>query len=274
MIPFNKKYPKTIALSILFLIFSFSCSAFSATASNLNQEIKIGTISGPETQLMEVAKEVAQKEYGITIKIIEFSDYTIPNTALVDGSIDANMFQHQPYLDSVLKIKHYPLVAIAKVFIYPMAIYSKKWKNIANIPQHGIIAVPNDPSNEARALLLLQQAKLLTLRTADPLRANLFDVNSNTQELHIKEIDAAQLPRVLQDVDAAVINTNYAIPAGLTPENSIFHENADSPYANLLVVRENDKNDPRFKKVIAALHSQAVIDKAKVLFNGGAIQAW
>jgi D-methionine transport system substrate-binding protein len=199
----------------------------------------------------------------------------MPNTALNDGSIDANMFQHKPYLNEIVKTRHYNLVAIGKTFIYPMGIYSRKYISLQKVPVNAIVAIPNDPSNEARALLLLSKAGLIQLRSGANIRATTMDVTSNPKNLQIKVLDAAQLPRVLPDVDLAVINTNYAIPANLTPtKDALFIEDASSPYANIVVVRKKDKNDPRFKQLLSALHSKDVLLEAERLFKGQAIPAW
>lgn len=236
--------------------------------------IKVGTISGPETQLMEVAKDVAFKKYGLVIKIIEFTDYTMPNNALIDGSIDANAFQHQPYLDQFLQKTHAHLTAIGKTFIYPMGIYSQKIKNLDQIKIGAIVAIPNDPSNEARALLLLSKTKLISLKnnsaTATPL-----DVIANPKNIQLKELDAAQLPRVLPDVTLAAIPSNYAVLAELHPtKDAIVIENQDSIYANLIVVRANDVNNLKLKQLVKAYQSPEVLQAAKELFNGDAIPAW
>lgn len=268
-------------------IFGLIMSSLFISACNHQEaanEIKVGTISGPETQLMETAKDVALKKYSLDVDIVEFSDYNMPNTALNDGSIDANMFQHQPYLDQVIKDKNYNLVAIGKTFIYPMGIYSSKLKSIKDVTTKDVVAVPNDPSNEARALLLLQKAGLITLKNGADATATSLDITNNPKQLQIKELDAAQLPRVLPDVALAVINTNYAIPAGLMPrpvagaaptlKNALFVEGSDSLYANLVVVRADRQNDPRFKELVDALHSPEVLQTAQQLFNGQAIPAW
>lgn len=237
--------------------------------------IKVGTITGPETQLMEVAQQVAKQKYGLNVKIVEFTDYIQPNTALNDGSIDANMFQHQPFLDQQIKDRHFKIVAIAKTFVYPMGIYSKKIKDLAQIPAGALVAIPNDPSNEGRALLLLQKAGLIQLKPGTGLYAGPNDVGTNPKHLKFKELDAAQLARSLDDVNIAVINTNYAIPAGLSPtKDAILHEDSDSPYANIVVVRENELNDPRVKQLVAAIQSPEVLKAAQEIFNGQAIAAW
>ncbi len=267
-------------MKIFKLVSIFVISAFIMALSACEQkkeaanQIRVGTIAGPETQLMEVAKQVAAKQ-GLDIQIVQFSDYTMPNEALADGSIDANMFQHLPYLNAAIKAKNYPLIPVAKTFVYPMAIYSKKIKNIADLNSGATVAIPNDPSNEARALLLLEKAKLITLKPDTSITATTTDIASNPKNLNIEAIDAAQLPRVLPDVELAVINTNYAMIAGLVPSrDGLIVEDANSPYANLIVIRANEKNDPRIPKLIAAFQSPEVLQKAKELFKGQAIAAW
>ncbi len=237
--------------------------------------LQVGTIAGPETALMQVAASVAQERYGLHVNIIEFSDYAIPNAALSEGSLDANMFQHAPYLQNAISHRHYPLVAVAKTFIYPMGIYSKKIKTLSALPNKALVVIPNDPTNEARALFLLQKAGLITLKKGSDDTATVLSIESNPKKLTIKEMDAAELPRVLEDVSLAVINTNYAVPAGLVPnQDALFLEDKSAPYANLLVVKKSDATNPKVQQLIEALHSDEVKAKAKSLFNGQAIPAW
>lgn len=190
-------------------IFYFILACFLLSACHQReypQQNRLGTISGPETELMQVTQQVAQRDYGLKIKIIEFSDYSLPNRALNDGSLDANLFQHQAFLNNEIHNQGYSLIAIAKEFIYPMAIYSVKMRHLAELKPHTIVAIPNDPSNEARALLLLSSAGLLTLDKHKNTLMTPSDILNNPKHLIIKELDAAQLPRVLADVDLAVIN--------------------------------------------------------------------
>ncbi len=237
-----------------------------------SDSIKVGTIDGPETQLMEAAKEVAQNKYGLNVQIITFSDYNTPNAALNDGSIDANAFQTQPFLDAQIKEYGYKFAIAGKTFVYPVGIYSKKIQNLDNIPQNAKVAIPNDPSNEARALLLLEKAGLITLKPGAGVNATKLDIAENPKSLQIIELEAPQLPRSLADVDLAVINTNFAVPAGLSPtKDAIFHEDADSPYMNIIVVREKDKDDPKVHQLVDAFHSQEVKDRAAKLFGDAAI---
>lgn len=241
---------------------------------NSSNQIKVGTISGPETQLMEVAKQVAKQRFGLDIKIVEFNDYMLPNMALSDGSIDATACVTLPYLQDLMKAKQLKLIPVAKTFIYPIGVYSNKIKSLNDIASKGIVAISNDPSNGARGLLLLQKAGLITLKNGAGFSATIADIVKNDKNLTIKEIDAAQLPRALPDVDAAVINTNFVVAAGLNPKDAIYREGSDSPYYNLIVTRENNKNAPSVIKLISAYQSPEVIAEAKKLFNDDAIPAW
>jgi D-methionine transport system substrate-binding protein len=233
----------------------------------------IGTIAGPETELIEAAKQVAEEEYGLTIKIVEFNDYNLPNEALQDGSLDANVYQHLPYLKAAILAHGYNLQAIGRTFVYPMGIYSKKYKSLEDIPENSVIAVPNDPSNEMRAFLLLEESKLITIKDAS--NTGIPPLESNPKNLKFKEMDAAQLPRVLPDVAAAVINTTFALPAGLSPlKDALFTESKDSPYANIIVIRKDTQKRPQLELFVKALNSEEVKAKAKELFGDAAIPAW
>ncbi len=256
-----------IGLGILFL-----AGCHSSQDKNV---LKVGTISGPETELVETAKDVAKKQFGLDVKIIEFTDYLQPNAALNEGSIDVNAFQHQPFLDQQIKDKHYDLVTVGKTFLYPMGIYSEKIKNIHDLPAGSIVALPNDTSNEGRALLLLQKAKLIKLKKEAGIYATPNDIIDNPKKLVFKELDASQVARTLPDVTIALINTNYAVAAGLSPQkDAIFLEGKDSPYVNIIVVRRDEQNEPRIKQFIAAYQSDAVKNAAKQIFKGQAIPAW
>jgi D-methionine transport system substrate-binding protein len=260
---------KIIAIAVLTLGLT-ACGK--KTAEN---QIRVGTIAGPDSALMETACDYAKQHFNLDIEIVEFSDYTMPNLALNDGTIDANMFQHQPYLDETIKQRHFNLVAIGKTFIFPMGIYSHKIKTLSALGENALVAVPNDPTNEARALLLLQKAGIVRLKKGASVEATPQDIVENSHHVTIKEIDAAQLPRILPDVDLAVINSNYAIPAGLVPTvDALLTESADSLYANIVAARTQNKDDARLKKLMLALHSDAVLKKAAELFKGQAIAAW
>lgn len=237
--------------------------------------LRVGTIAGPETQLVETARDVAFDKYGLKIEIVEFEDYVLPNTALNDGAIDVNVFQHRPYLEAYKNKRADPLVIVGETFVYPMGLYSKKHSTLEALPSKSKIAIPNDASNEARALLLLQDAGVIKLKELPGFNFTPKDVLENPRLFQFVELDAAQLPRVLPDVDAAVINTNYSHAAGLLPNrDAIYVENADSPYANVIVVREDRQDDQNIQLFIHAMQSKAVLKKADELFEGQAIPAW
>lgn len=233
----------------------------------------IGTIAGPEAELIETAKQVAEQQHGLTIKIVEFNDYNLPNEALQDGSLDANVYQHLPYLKAAILAHSYDLEAVGKTFVYPMGIYSKKYKSLKALPDNSIIAVPNDPSNEMRAFLLLEKADLITL--GNTTNSGIPEIESNPKHFKFQEMDAAQLPRVLPDVAAAVINTTFALTAGLSPsKNALFSETKDSPYANIIVIRRNTLKRAQLDLFVQSLNSDEVKQKAKQLFGDSAIPAW
>jgi len=240
-----------------------------------HDELRVGTIAGPESELMETAKQVALRDYGLEVKVVEFSDYSMPNRALTEGDLDANVFQHLPYLKAAQTAFGYALAPIGKTFIFPMGIYSHQIKKLEDLPNGSVVAIPNDPSNEARALLLLQKAGLITLPSKNNYTATVRDIFENPKHLQIKELDAAQLPRSLDDAAIAVINTTYAIPAGLSPKrDALFIEDKSSPYANLIVVKRDMLLNERLKLLVKAIHSPEVEERAKILFGDGAIKAW
>jgi len=252
----------------LFLLFLTACGNQSSPNT-----LTVGTIAGPETDLVLAAKEEAFKKYDLQVKVMEFTDYNLPNEALENGSLDMNIYQHQPYLDAASKAHNYHLEVLGKTFIYPMGIYSHKIKDIQQLKEGALIALPNDPANETRALLLLEKAGLITVKSHAT--ASINDITSNPHNLRFKEMDAAQLSRILPDVDAAVINTTFALPAGLHPSrDAIFLEDKDSPYANLIVIKKDSLKKEQLLLFMKALHSQAVKDKAKALFGDGALPAW
>ena len=250
-------------------------SSLSAYADD--KVIKVGTISGPDAQIWEVVQKVAKRE-GLNVKVIEFNDYVQPNAALDAGDLDANSFQHQPYLDSQVKQRGYKIVTAGLTYISPMGVYSKKLKSLKDLPQGGKVAVPNDPSNENRALLLLQSQGVIKLKAgagANGNNATALDVAENPKKIKLVELDAAQLPRTLADVDAAAINTNFALSAGLQPgKDAIALEDVHSPYANLIAVRAKDKDQPWVKKLVAAYQSDDVRQFLKSQFKGSVVPSF
>jgi D-methionine transport system substrate-binding protein len=243
--------------------------------SDNDKPLKVGTIAGPETTLMEVAQQVARQRYDLEFKIVEFTDYAIPNIALRDGSIDANAYQHLPYLQAAQANQGYHFAVLAKTFIYPMGGYSSKHDTLAELPDKAIIAIPNDPSNEGRALILLAKHGLITLAADAGFTATPSDIVDNPRQLRFRTLDAAQLPRVLADVDLAIINSNFAVAGDLLPQrDAMILEDDSSPYANLIVVRSGEQDEDALRLLVKAYHSPEVIAAADRLFAGQAIAAW
>ena len=245
-----------------------------ALAHAQDKPLKVGVTAGPHAQILEAVKKVAEKD-GLKIQIVEFNDYVQPNAALAAGDLDANSYQHQPYLDSTVKDRGYKLVSIAQTVNFPMGIYSKKVKSLAELPSGARVAIPNDPTNGGRVLLLLQDKGLIKLKPEAGLKATPLDIIDNPKKLKIIELDAAQLPRALDEVDAAGVNTNYALSAGLQPSrDAIALEAAKSPYVNVIVVRAQDKDHPAYKKLVKAYQSPEVKQFIATQFKGSVITAW
>ena len=253
---------------------AFALAAVGASAQTNDKPLKIGVTAGPHAQIFEVVKKIAEKD-GLKLQIVEFSDYVQPNAALAAGDLDANSFQHQPYLDNMVKDRGYKLVTIAQTIVFPMGIYSKKVKSLADLKSGARVALPNDPTNGGRALLLLQANGLIKLKEGAGLKATPLDVIDNPKKLKLIELDAAQLARALDEVDAAAVNTNYAIPAGLVPtRDAIAIEAPKSPYVNIIAVREQDKDKPEFKKLLKAYHSAEVKAFVTKEFKDSIVPAW
>jgi len=250
----------------LFLWSAFACAA---------EKIKVGVTAGPHAQIMAEVKKIAAKgPDGLDIQIIEFSDFVQPNAALAAGDLDANSFQHLPYLNAQIKDRKYALVSVAKTVTFPLGIYSARLKSLSELKPGARIALPNDPSNGDRVLLLLQKHGLIKLRAGVEL-ATPLDITDNPKKLKFIELDAAQIPRALKDVDAAGINTDFAVQAGLTPgRDAIAIEDPQGPYANLIAVRASDRTKPWVAKLVKAYHSPEVKQYIETKFKGEALVAW
>jgi D-methionine transport system substrate-binding protein len=249
-------------------------AGLAARPAAAGQVIKLGVENGPHAEIAELVKKLVAKD-GIDLQVIELSDYARQNPALDEGDLDANSFQHQPYLDEQVKARGYKIVGVAKSVVFPMGVYSKKIKSLAELPQGAKIAVPNDPSNGGRALLLLQANGVLKLRPGSGITPTAIDIVENKKNVKIVEADAAQLPNFLPDVSAAIINTNYAIQGKLDPaRDAIAREAKDSPYVNLLVVRQADQNKPWVKQLITAYHSDAVRKLIVTKWPGVVVPGW
>ena len=250
------------------------CGGASKPAADANKPFRVGVTAGPHAEIMEEVKKVAAKD-GLNIQIVEFNDYIQPNIALNQGELEANSYQHQPFLDNQIQERKYALTSVAKTVIFPMAAYSKKVKSAAELKDGAIVAIPNDPTNAGRALLLLEKQGLLKLKEGAGLKATVADVVGNSKNIQLRELEAAQVPRSMEDVDLAVINTNYALVAGLVPtKDSLFIEDGNSPYANVIAVRTQDKDNPAVQKLLKAYQSAEVKKFVEEHFKGSAMAAW
>jgi D-methionine transport system substrate-binding protein len=239
--------------------------------------IKVGIESGLEYKVAQVAQRIAKEKYGLTVELVEFNDYVMPNVALSQGDLDVNAFQHKPYLDVQSKQRGYDFAIVGKTFVFPIAAYSKKIKKLGELRDEATIVIPNDPTNEGRSLLLLQKQGLLKLRNGVGLMPTITDIIENPRGLKIVELEAPQLPRSLDDknVDIAIINSNFSAQVGLMANrDGIFVEDKESPYVNLIVARQDNKNEEKVKKFVQAFQSPEVAKAAEDEFKGGAIKGW
>ena len=261
-----------MSLKNLGLAALFSLAALPAFAQT--QTLRIGATPGPHAQILEAVKPIAAQK-GLDIKIVEFSDYVVPNEALSSGELEANSFQHQPYLDNQKETRGYKIETVAQTVNFPIGIYSKKHKSFDALPNGASIAIPNDPTNGGRALLLLQDKGVIKLKDGVGFKPTILDVTENAKKLKFTEIDAAQAPRVLDDVDAAVINTNYATQAGLDPvKDALTRENPKGPYVNIIAVRAQDKDKPWVKSLVEAYRSPEVKKFVEEKFKGAVLTSW
>lgn len=238
------------------------------------EKLVVGATQVPHAEILEVVKLALAKE-GVELDIKVFTDYVQPNLQLADKQLDANFFQHQPYLDTFNKDRKTNLVSVGLVHVEPFGGYSKKIKSLAELKDGATIAIPNDPSNSGRALLLLQKQGLLKLKDPSNIVATPIDIAENPKKLKFRELEAAMLPRSLDDLDLALINTNYALEAGLVPtREALFIEGADSPYANLVAARPDNKDAPAVKKLVNALHSEAVRKFIIEKYKGAVVPAF
>lgn len=261
------------SLVLLLSVMLFACGNKKVNDPN---KVKVGVESGPEYVIAQTAQKVAKEKYGLNIELVQFSDYIMPNTALSQGDIDVNVYQHRLFLEDQMKQRGYKFAIVGKTFLYPMAGYSKKIKNLDELKDGSTIVIPNDVTNVGRALLLLQKEGLITVNKQAGLIPRLVDIVGNPKHLKIIELEAPQLPRVLDDnnVVIAVINNNFAAQAGLLLTDGIFAEDKDSPYVNLVVSREDNKDEDKVKKVALAFQSEEVLETAEREFKGGAIKGW
>lgn len=253
---------------ITLLALAFGLFAGQALAQD---KIKVGTTSGADVNILEVVVEVA-KAKGLEVEIVEFSDYQLPNAALAEGEIDLNSFQHIPFLEEFVKEKKVDLVSIGLTYISPIGYFSKKYKSLDELKEGDVVAIPNDPSNGGRSLLLLQRAGFIKLRPESGLVATPFDIVENRLNLKFVEVDASQTPNARDDAAIAAINNTFSVEHGLHPVNdAIYVEDFESPYANIIVARAADKDNPLYKKFVESYQSQEVADFILEHFKGATL---
>ena len=243
-------------------------SGAAATGVSDDGVITVAASPTPHAEILNDAVKPLLENEGYTLEVKEYTDYVLPNTATEEGEVDANYFQHVPYLDDFNKEQGTHLVSVAGVHIEPMRIYAGKSSSLDNLSDGASVAVPNDATNEARALLLLQSAGLIKLSDPEDLAATPKDIVDNPKNLTFSEVEAANVPNVRADVDIAVINTNYALEANIPESDILYTEAGDSPYVNVLVVREGNENDPGIQALVKAITSSAVAAYIDASYDG------
>ncbi|MDR7856617.1 MetQ/NlpA family ABC transporter substrate-binding protein [Tissierella sp.] len=265
-----KKVLSVLSIFVLSLVLLTGCTQ-KKSGSN---EITIGVSPEPHAKLVNLVIEDLKKE-GIEVKVIEFTDYVKPNIALSDGELDANFFQHEPYFNEFKASKNLDLVSLGKVHVEPMALYSNISKSLDDLKDGAEIAIPNDTVNGGRALLLLEANGLIKLKDDAGIEATEKDIVKNPKNFKFTAVEAAGLPRVLDSIDGAVINGNYALEAGLNPvRDGLLVEGKDSPYANLIAVRTGEEKEDKFVKLLKALQSDKVKKYIEDNYDGGVVPAF
>ena len=247
-----------------------------AAAVTAPLKIKVGVMSGPEHQVAEIAAKVAKEKYGLDVQFVEFNDYALPNEAVSKGDLDANAMQHKPYLDEDAKAKNLNnLVIVGNTFVYPLAGYSKKIKNVSELQDGAKVVVPNDPTNRGRALILLEKQGLIKLKDVNNLLSTVLDIVENPKNLNITEVDTSVAARALDDVDLAVVNNTYGGQVGLNAQdNGVFVEDKDSPYVNIIVARTDNKDSKAVQDFVKAYQTEEVYQEAQKHFKDGVVKGW
>ena len=268
-----KKFIAPLLVGVLAFAIA-GCGTNTNQSSQTPKEIKIGATAGPHAQVAEAVAKEAKKQ-GIDLKVVEFSDYVTPDKALADGDIQLNAYQHVPFMENFNKQNGSKLVAIGKTILMPMGLYSNSVHSAADVPEGAIVAIPNDPTNGGRGLALLAKAGLITLKDGVGFKATVADITSNPKNLQIQELEAAQLPRSLDDVAVAAIPMNYVQSAGLNVEKQgFFLEPKDEPLAvMILAVRSQDKDNETYKKIADIYKSDAIKQFINDTFKGSITSA-
>ncbi|MFT4172247.1 MAG: MetQ/NlpA family ABC transporter substrate-binding protein [Rhodocyclaceae bacterium] len=248
--------------------------AFAAVQAHAADTLTIGATAVPHAEILNVVKPLLAKQ-GVDLEIKVFNDYVQPNLQLAEKRLDANFFQHQPYLDEFNKGRGTNLVTVTGVHVEPFGVYSKKVTKLGDVKQGATVAIPNDATNGGRALLLLAKTGLIKLKNPNDILATPKDIVDNPKKLKIRELEAATLPRVLDEVDLALINTNYALQAKLVPtKDALAIEDANSPYVNIIVARPDNKDSAAMKKLVTVLHSAEVKKFILNQYQGAVVPAF
>ncbi|WP_066093460.1 MetQ/NlpA family ABC transporter substrate-binding protein [Xanthomonas massiliensis] len=265
------RFPLVVALALVAAVLG-GCG--DAGQDTRGQTLTVAATAVPHAEILEVVKPALERE-GIRLDIRIFNDYVQPNDQVAQKRIDANYFQTEPYLAAYNADHHTDLVPVVGVHIEPFGAYSRRYKSLADLPDGAEVAIPNDPSNNSRALILLDKAGLIALKDPKDAMATQQDIVANPRHLKFRELDSAMLPRVLGQVDLALINTNYALDADLDPtRDALAIESKDSPYVNYLVARPDNKDDPRIQKLAQALTSPAVRIYIEKKYHGAVLPAF
>lgn len=259
---------------IIGLMLTLSLALVGCGNGNDEKTITVGASPEPHSKILEQVKDDLKNE-GYELKIKDYSDYVQPNLAVENGEIDANFFQHEPYLENFIKERGSELISVGKIHIEPMGLYSKKIKSLDELQKGAKISIPNDATNGGRALLLLEKNNLIKLDEKAGYNATEKDIVENPKEIKIQALEAAQLSRTLDDVDASVINGNYALEADFNPvKDAIILEEKNSPYANVLVVKKGNENQEKIKALVKALQSDKVKKYIEDNYDGGVIPSF
>lgn len=249
-------------------------AAVAAFSAHAEETLTVAASPVPHAEILEFVKPALAKE-GVDLKVKVFTDYIQPNVQVAEKRLDANFFQHQPYLDEFNKAKGTSLIAVTGVHLEPLGAYSSKIKDLKDLPSGANVVIPNDATNGGRALLLLAKAGLITLKDPTNILSTVKDIAQNPKDLKIRELEAATIPRVLTQVDLALINTNYALEAKLDPsKDALVIEGNDSPYVNILVSRADNKDSDAMQKLAAALHSPEVKKFITEKYKGAVLPAF
>jgi D-methionine transport system substrate-binding protein len=253
------------------IIFCGLITFFLTACDDSSKSFKVGVTAGPHAIIMDEVKKLADKD-GFKIKVVEFNDFNLPNAALENGDVDINVYQHEPFLNDQMKHKGYDFVVVGKSIVLPLGLYSNKLKSIDEVQKGATVAIPNDPTNEGRALKLLEQAQLIKLQPSD--NPTPLDIVDNPLQLKIVEVEAPQVPRIIDDVSLAVTNTDWMVLARKDPRTALIRESAPSQFVNVIVAKRQDKDNPNIQQFLKIYHSDAVKQFIKDKFAGAVEPAW